>query len=394
MRSHQRIWKTMERKRINLLGATGSIGTQVQSVCELHPEITINGAAAAKDYKGLAACARKFNVRTACIADESMYSALKTELADTSVTVKAGMEAVCELAADNDADMTVNSVVGSAGLLPTEAAIKAKIPVALANKETLVAGGAYIMGLAKSNDVPILPIDSEHSAIFQSLMASNRPKEELKKIILTASGGPFYGRTRAELENVTVSQALAHPNWSMGNKITIDSATMMNKGFELIEACHLFGVTPDKVEIVIHRQSIVHSAVEFTDNAVIAQMGVPDMTVPIQLAITYPERYPSTAKPLSLTDIGTLTFAKPDSEVFTPLAAAYRAALCPENTSGAIINAANEILVHRFLSGEIPFIRILDGVASILDRIKPRSSLSIENIIEADRETREITLHE
>jgi 1-deoxy-D-xylulose-5-phosphate reductoisomerase len=169
---------------------------------------------------------------------------------------------------------------------------------------------------------------------------------------------------------------------------------MMNKGFELIEACHLFGVTPDKVEIVIHRQSIVHSAVEFTDNAVIAQMGVPDMTVPIQLAITYPERYPSTAKPLSLTDIGTLTFAKPDSEVFTPLAAAYRAALCPENTSGAIINAANEVLVHRFLSGEIPFIRILDGVASVLDRIKPRSSLSIENIIEADRETREITLHE
>ncbi len=379
----------MKHLKINLLGATGSIGTQVLDVCRKYSEITINSAAAGRNIKTIENAAREFGIKKVCIADESLYNDLKTALADTSVQVLCGTQGLCELASDTAADMTVNSVVGAAGLLPTEAAIKAGIRVALANKETLVAGGSYIMGLAAQKGVDIIPIDSEHSAIFQSLLASSRPKEELKKIILTASGGPFFGKTAEELETVTREQALAHPNWSMGSKITIDSATLMNKGFELIEACHLFSVAPDKVEIVIHRQSVIHSAVEFCDNAVIAQLGTPDMTIPIQLALTYPERYETTAAPLSLTDYGTLTFARPDTQTFGCLRAAQWAAENIGTTAGAVINGANEVLVAAFLDGSIGFGDITRGVLLAAERIAVEKAGCTDAILAADRQARE-----
>ncbi|MBQ4256337.1 MAG: 1-deoxy-D-xylulose-5-phosphate reductoisomerase, partial [Oscillospiraceae bacterium] len=259
----------MSVKRINLLGASGSIGTQVQDVCRMYPDrLAINAAAVNTNVEALCRCVREFGVKKACVADESSYNAARDALFGTGCEVYAGSEGLCRLAADTDGDMTVDSVVGFAGLAPADAAIRAGIPLALANKESLVAGGSYIMGLAKSRNVDIIPIDSEHSAILQCLMSAAEQDRhtQLKSIILTASGGPFAGKKRGELENVTPADALAHPNWDMGVRITTDSATMMNKGFELIEACHLFGVTPDKVNIVVHRQSIIHSAVEFSDN--------------------------------------------------------------------------------------------------------------------------------
>lgn len=372
---------------INLLGACGSIGAQTAEVCRLH-NIPIKSAAVKSSYKALAELAREFDIRRLCIYDEKFYKALKEELADFSAEILVGMDGLCEIASDRNADITVNSVVGMVGLKPTVAAIENGMNVALANKETLVAGGDIVMQLAKEKGVKLLPVDSEHSAIFQCLMGVQGDKDrQLKGIILTASGGPFYGKKFEELENVTVEQALRHPNWSMGRKITVDSATLMNKGLELIEACHLFDVSADKVEIVVHRQSVLHSAVVLSDNAVIGQMGVPDMKIPIQLALTYPERKPSLSEPLSLTDYGTLTFEKPDYEAFPCLGAAIRAAKL-KGTAGAIVNGANEKAVELFLDGKIGFNDIGRGVCGALDEICPVPADSLETVLAADSAAR------
>ncbi len=375
-------------KMINLLGAGGSIGTQTVEVCRLHG-FGIHSAALHSNYKKLAELAREFKIKRLCIYDKKFYQPLKCELADTDTEILTGMDGLCELAADKTAEITVNSVVGMVGLKPTISALENGMDVALANKETLVAGGDIVMKLAKEKGRSILPVDSEHSAIFQCLMGIKGDAErQLKGIILTASGGPFYGKKADELENVTVEQALKHPNWSMGRKITIDSATLMNKGLELIEACHLFGTAPEDVEIVVHRQSVVHSAVVLSDNAVIAQLGVPDMKIPIQLALTYPERKESLSDSLSLTDYGTLTFEKPDYETFSCLAAAVRAAKI-KGTAGSIVNGANERAVELFLDGKIGFNDIGRGVCGALENISHSSADSLECVLEADAAARE-----
>lgn len=375
-------------KKINLLGSGGSIGTQTVEVCRRHG-YEIHSAAVKSNYKKLAEQAREFNIRRVCIFDEKYYKPLKEELSGSNTEILTGIDGLCELAADRTADITVNAVVGMVGLKPTIAALESGIQVALANKETLVAGGDIVMKLAAEKGITILPIDSEHSAVFQCLMGiKGDVKNQLKGIILTASGGPFFGKGADELENVTIEQALCHPNWSMGQKITVDSATLMNKGLELMEACHLFGVAPSQVEIVVHRQSVVHSAVVLADNAVIAQLGVPDMKIPIQLALTYPERCESLSGELSLTDYGRLTFEKPDYDTFECLKAAVKAAETG-GTAGCIINGANERAVELFLEGKIGFCDIGRGVSGALHNIAVRPADTLEAVLAADAEARD-----
>lgn len=375
-------------KVINLLGSTGSIGLQTIEVCKRHG-FYVNGLAARSNYKILAAQARELNAKMVCIYDVNCFEPLKNELFGSGISVLCGMDGLCTVAADRSADITVNSVVGMVGLRPTLAALENGIDVALANKETLVAGGKLVMELAAEKDVKILPIDSEHSAIFQSLMTlRGEISGQLKGIILTASGGPFYGKTASELENVTIAQALAHPNWSMGRKITIDSATLMNKGLELIEAMWLFGLEPQSIEIVVHRQSVLHSAVTLADNSVIGQMGVPDMKIPIQFALTYPQRLTSLAKPLSLTDYGTLTFEKPDYETFLCLRAAIEAAQMG-GTSPAVVNGANEAAVALFLDGKIGFADIGRLVYGALRTLPSAPVVTCEDCLSADALARE-----
>ncbi len=374
-------------KKINLLGSGGSIGTQTAEVCR-HCGIGIHSAALKSNYKKLAEQAKEFGIKRVCIFDGEYEKPLRDELFGTGTEILIGEEGLCELAADDHADITFNSVVGMVGLKPTAAAIENGIDVALANKETLVAGGDIVMRLAAERGRKIFPVDSEHSAIFQCLMGvSGDVKRQLKGLILTASGGPFFGKNSEELENVTAEQALRHPNWSMGRKITVDSATLMNKGLELIEACHLFDVKPSEVEIVVHRQSVVHSAVVLADNAVIAQLGVPDMKIPIQLALTYPERVDSLSGRLSLTDYGRLTFEKPDYKTFSCLSAAVRAADMG-GTAGSIVNGANERAVELFLNGKIGFNDIGRGVCAALDSIPVSHDMSIDTVIAADRAAR------
>ncbi len=370
-------------KKINLLGSGGSIGTQTADVCRRHG-FEIHSAAVKSNYKKLAEQAREFNIKRVCIFDKKYYKPLKDELFDTDIEILTGIDGLCELAADKAADITVNAVVGMVGLRPTIAALESGMQVALANKETLVTGGDIVMKLAAEKGITILPIDSEHSAIFQCIMGiKGDVQKQLKGIILTASGGPFFGKTSAELENVTVEQALKHPNWSMGRKITVDSATLMNKGLELMEACHLFGVKPSQVEIVVHRQSVIHSAVVLADNAVIAQLGVPDMKIPIQLALTYPERCESLSGELSLTDYGNLTFAKPDYDTFVCLKTAVKAAEIG-GTAGSIVNGANERAVELFLDGKIGFGDIGRGVSGALESIAVKPADTLDTVLEAD----------
>lgn len=289
---------------ISVIGSTGSIGTQALSVAKKH-NISVKSLAARSSWELLAKQCIETGAKTACVYDEKYAVNLKNALFGYGVRVVSGMEGLCEIAADREIDMLVNSVVGMIGLLPTLTSIESGTDIALANKETLVAGGNLVMKLSAEKNVKIYPVDSEHSAIFQCLQGNKR--EQLKKIILTASGGPFFGKKLSELENVSIEQALNHPNWSMGNKITIDSATLMNKGLEFIEAKWLFDLKPEQIEVVVHRQSVVHSAVEYNDNSVIAQMGTPDMKIPIQYALLYPDRFKCDCKPLSLTDCGTLS---------------------------------------------------------------------------------------
>lgn len=371
-------------KNIVILGSTGSIGTQTLDVCRMHG-FGVRALSAGSNTELLEKQAREFHPEYVCIFNENAFPDMKQRLSDTNVKVLCGMEGLCELAR-LDCDIVVNSVVGMVGLVPTLEAAKAGNDIALANKETLVAGGRLVTDCIKQNNVQLLPIDSEHSAIFQCLIGAgeNRPS----KILLTASGGPFYGKTRDDLREVTVEQALKHPNWSMGAKITIDSATLMNKGLELIEAVRLFDVRPEQVEIVVHRQSIIHSAVEFEDGAVIAQLGSADMRIPIQLALTYPERLPSPAKKLSLFDVGQLTFGRADEGTFTCLAAAKKA-ISLEGNAPCIVNSANEAAVALFLDRKIKFLDIGDVVNDTLETVKFIAQPTLEDILDTRRAAEE-----
>lgn len=374
----------MNMKKIVLLGSTGSIGTQTLDVCRQH-NIEVRALSANNNTALLEQQTREFHPEYVCIYSEEAYSDIKQRLADTDIKVLCGMKGLCELAR-LDCHAVVNSVVGMVGLLPTLEAAKAGNDIALANKETLVAGGRLVTECVKEHGVKLLPIDSEHSAIFQCLMGAgdNLPS----KILLTASGGPFYGKTRDELRDVTVEQALKHPNWSMGAKITIDSATLMNKGLELIEAVRLFDVKPEQVEIVVHRQSIIHSAVEFEDGAVIAQLGTADMRIPIQLALTYPQRLPSPAKKLSLFDVGQLTFGRADEETFSCLAAAKRA-ISMEGNAPCAVNSANEAAVALFLNRKIGFLDIGEAVGGVLDSVKHIAEPTLDDILDTQKAAEE-----
>lgn len=371
-------------KNIIVLGSTGSIGTQTLETARLHG-FSVKGLSAYNNALLLEQQAREFSPDSVCIVDEKGYTDLKQRLSDTNVKVLGGKSGLCELAAKK-CDMTVNAVVGMDGLEPTLAAIEAGNAIGLANKETLVVGGELVKAAAKAKNVPVLPIDSEHSAIFQSLMGNDGNR--IEKILLTASGGPFYGYTSEQLRAVTKEQALKHPNWSMGKKITIDSATLMNKGLELIEAVRLFDVTPEQVEVIVHRQSIIHSAVEYEDGAVIAQLGVPDMKIPIQFALTYPKRFPTATRRLSLTDIGTLTFSKADEEVFVCLALAKQA-IAEGGNAPCILNCANEAAVAAFLADKIPFYRIGELVGEALENVTKTKEIDLEIIARTAAQTEE-----
>ena len=372
-------------KKVTVLGSTGSIGTQALDVIEKNGYEVV-GLSANSSVLQLENQVRRFRSPFACMVDERAAHALRDALRDTDTKVLAGVDGLCELAAREEADVVLNSVVGMVGLRPTLAAIETGKPVALANKETLVAGGKLVTEAARAKGVPILPVDSEHSAIFQCLQDRHSARA-LKKVILTASGGPFFGRSREELEKVSIEDALNHPNWSMGAKITVDSATLMNKGLELIEAAWLFDKTPDEIEIIVHRESVIHSLVEFDDHSVLAQLGVPDMRIPIQYALTYPERLPSPVKELSLTDYPTLHFAKPDIETFTCLKtcieAARRGGLAP-----CAISGANEEAVALFLSGKIGFLEIGELVRGAMNTVPRADVYSLEDVLQTDAQVR------
>lgn len=370
-----------------ILGSTGSIGKQSLDVCR-KCGYGVKALTAFSSVDEIEKQAREFKPEKVALVDEKAAADLKIKLADTDIKVLGGMDGVCECAEIQSADTVLNSVVGMAGLKPTLTAIYAGKKIALANKETLVAGGQLVMSEAKKHGVEILPVDSEHSAIFQCLQGKPTNKA-LKKIILTASGGPFFGKTADELRDVTVEKALKHPNWSMGAKITIDSATMMNKGLELIEAVWLFSVKPDDVDIVVHRESIVHSAVEYDDNSVIAQLGLPDMRIPIQYALTYPERFESPVGELSLSQIGKLTFFEPDYETFRCINLCRKAI----NMGGlypAAVNSANEQANLMFRQGKIGFLDIADRVEAVLEKTPHYDNYTFEDILEIDKFAREI----
>ena len=373
-------------KSLSILGSTGSIGTQSLDVARLRG-YNVEALTAYSDVARMETQIREFHPKTVAMVEEKAAADLKVRVADTNTKVLSGKDGVCACARADAADTVLNSVVGMAGLEPTLAAIDAKKKLALANKETLVAGGQLVMEAAKKNGVSILPVDSEHSAIFQALQG--RPANAaLKKIILTASGGPFFGKTKKELEKVTVADALKHPNWEMGAKITVDSATMMNKGLELIEAVWLFSVRPQDVQIVVHRESIVHSAVEYTDNSVIAQLGLPDMRIPIQYALTYPERFESPVGELSLSEIGKLTFFEPDYDTFQCINLC-RTAINKGGLFPAAVNSANEQANAMFRRGEIGFLDIAARVAKVLETAPQKERYTLEDVLETDCWARE-----
>lgn len=376
-------------KNISLLGSTGSIGTQSLDVAKMHG-YNIKCLSANSRVDIIEQQVRQFKPELVCMMNEQAASELKTRIADTSTRVTCGMQGLIECATYESADTVLNSVVGMVGLQPTLEAIKAKKTIALANKETLVAGGHLVTNLAKENGVSILPVDSEHSAIFQAMQGAPN-KQSIKKIILTASGGPFFGKTIDELENVTPADALKHPNWDMGAKITIDSATMMNKGLEFIEAKWLFDMPNDDIEIVVHRESVVHSAIVYQDNSMIAQLGVPDMRIPIQYALTYPERLESPVKYLSLADYGKLTFFEPDYETFKCIDVC-RNAIELGGLHPAAANGANEESVRLFLNGKIKFTDIAYLNNEAMKRADDIENFTLADVLEADRKAREFVL--
>ena len=372
-------------KNLSILGSTGSIGTQSLDVCRMHA-YSVKCLTANTDVKKMEAQIREFNPELVCMMNEDAAEDLKTRVADLPVKVTCGMQGLIECATYSGADTVLNSVVGMIGLLPTIEAIKAKKTIALANKETLVAGGSLVIRLAKENGVSILPVDSEHSAIFQALQGCPS-KDAVKKIILTASGGPFFGKTLSELEDVTPADALKHPNWNMGAKITIDSATMMNKGLEFIEAKWLFDMPNDAIEIVVHRESVVHSAIVYKDNSVIAQLGVPDMRIPIQYALTYPAREESPVQELSLADYGKLTFFEPDYKTFKCIDVCKKA-IALGGLHPAAANGANEEAVRLFLDRKISFLQIGELVMQAMEHQPDAEIASVEDILNADQAAR------
>ena len=370
-------------KRLSILGSTGSIGTQALDVCR-NLGYSVVALAAGTDAELLEKQAREFKPKLVALYDEKAAKGLSIALSDTDITVLGGEEGVLK-AAEIECDIVLNAVTGIAGLRPTITAIEAGNDVALANKETLVAGGKRVMDYAKEHDVKILPVDSEHSAIFQCLQAKG-DYARIQKLILTASGGPFFGKNAAELEKMKPEDALNHPTWNMGRKVTIDSATMANKGLEIIEAAHLFGVPQNNIEVVIHRESIVHSLVEFTDNSVLAQLGVPDMRTPIQYALTVPERCESIVEHLDLAKIGTLHFFAQDNLAF-PATDIARRALSIGKTATAAFNAADEIAVAAFLEGKIGFTDIPKILEQTVEKNFSNGD-SFEEVFETDKEAR------
>jgi 1-deoxy-D-xylulose-5-phosphate reductoisomerase len=375
-------------KRIAILGSTGSIGTQALDVVKQHSNMFSVTVLTAQSNAGLLVeQALQFQPSHVVIGDESKYDYVKTALAGSSIHVMAGAEALQEVVCLDTVDIVLTALVGYAGLLPTVKAIKAKKPIALANKETLVVAGSLIMPLAREMGVPILPVDSEHSAIFQCLMGESH--NPIEKVILTASGGPFRGKKREELAEVTRAQALKHPNWTMGAKITIDSASLMNKGLEVIEAAWLFDVKASQIDVVVHPQSIVHSLVQFEDGSIKAQLGLPDMKLPIQFALGYPNRMLADFPRFDFRDYATLTFEQPDMETFRNLGLAFEA-LDKGGNLPCILNAANEVAVDAFLKDQIGFLAMSDLLADCMEKGTFLANPSLEDYIETDQVTREM----
>lgn len=366
-----------------ILGSTGSVGTQAIDVA-IKENIPVLALSADRNSTLIEKQARALGVRACAMNDIDAARDLRTRLADTDIKVYSGKEGICEMtesiSSDKERPITaINSIVGGAGLMPTLSVLKSGKTLALANKESLVVGGDTVMKLAKENNSEILPVDSEHSAIFQCLRSGSN--KEIKKLILTASGGPFFGYNKDQLEGITVERALAHPTWKMGAKITIDSATLMNKGFEVIEAVHLFDVSPDKIEVVVHRESIIHSAIEYIDNSIIAQMSKPDMRHCVQYALTHPMRAEAVTEELDLFSVGKLTFARPDMETFTLLPLAIKAIKMGGAVPG-VLNAANEVAVAAFLNKKISFVGIFELVEKTVDKFAYSSSIhNIEDIL-------------
>ena len=373
-------------KCVSILGSTGSIGRQSLDIIR-GLDVKVAALTAGTSVERMAEQCREFHPGLAVMATQEAAEVLKNELSDMDITVMWGEEGLIRAASIEEADCVITAVVGMVGLKPTLAAIHARKRIGLANKETLVCAGELVMAEAEKYGCEIIPVDSEHSAIFQCLMGS-RDKREVKKLILTCSGGPFFGKTREELMSVTKGDALRHPNWKMGPKITIDCSTLMNKGLEVIEAMRLYGLPLEQVDVVIHRQSIVHSLVEYVDGAVMAQMGSPDMRLPIQLAMTYPERTVCPVDPLDLTTCGALTFCKPDLEAFPCLALAYRCAKLG-GTACAVMNGANEAAVALYLDDKIGFYDIYDLVSGAVDTIENIQDPTLEQILESDRLARQ-----
>lgn len=372
---------------ICLMGSTGSIGTQSLDVIR-SCGMKVGVLTANRNVELMEAQAREFKPRLVVMMDPKAAQDIKLRLADTPVRVACGMDGLMEAAELDGTDTVITAVMGMVGLKPTLAAIRKGKRIALANKETLVCGGELVMACAAEHGVDIVPVDSEHSALFQCLQG-NRSRGEVKRLILTASGGPFFGYTREQLKEVTLAQALKHPNWSMGAKITIDSATLMNKGLEFIEAMHLYAMPPEKISIVVHRESIIHSLVEYCDNAMLAQLGTADMRIPIQYALTWPDRVPGPATALDLLSCPHLTFARPDPDTFACLALALEAAKKGGN-AGAVLNGANEAAVGLFLEEKIRFVQIPELVQLAMDRVPFESISSLEDVLKADEMARQV----
>ena len=376
----------MLERKIGILGSTGSIGTQTLEIVRSNPDFKVIALAAGSNVDLMEKQAREFQPELCVMWTEEAAKELRLRLSDTSVTVLAGMDGLLTLAVMPEIQILVTAIVGMIGLRPTIAAIEAGKIIALANKETLVTAGHIIMPLAAKMEVPILPVDSEHSAIFQSMCGQSRKK--VSKILLTASGGPFRGKKRQELIDITVEDAFKHPNWSMGRKITIDSATLVNKGLEVIEAKWLFEVEPENIQVVVHPQSVIHSMVEYVDGAVIAQLGVPDMKLPIQYALTYPDRRPMEGKKLDFYELSSMTFEKPDTDTFRGLSMAYDA-IAAGGSMPTVFNAANEKAVSLFLNREIKFLEIYDLIQGAMNNHKVKENPTVEEILEAEAEAYE-----
>jgi len=374
-------------KSVSILGSTGSIGRQTLDVVSHLPDLQVVALTAGTNWKLMAEQVRQFQPKLAVMADEASAAVLKAEIADLATEVSWGEEGLIRAATMAEAECVITAVVGMVGLKPTLAAIRAGKRIGLANKETLVCAGELVMAETKKYHTEIIPVDSEHSAIFQCLMG-NRRKEEIRRIILTCSGGPFFGKEQEQLRNVTKEDVLRHPTWKMGPKITVDCATLMNKGLEVIEAMRLYDLPAERVDVVIHRQSIIHSMVEFIDGAVMAQMGVPDMRLPIQLALTYPERTACPVAPLDLLACGDLTFHKPDTQAFPCLQLAMDCAQKGGNAC-AVLNGANEEAVGLFLADKIGFYDIYDLVCGAVEAVDYNPNPTLEQILESDKCARE-----